>query len=162
MKQFFFIILLLVLMQSSQATTVVPGKDPLASEIMIPLQGGLISVSLQDYISLTPGQYRELTGKKLNLGEKFRLRTSQLVFKKMIRKDGTVSTDKVQQGLFKRWSWHWGGFVLGLSLSFLGPIVALFFNDEYKWDRFWTAFVTASFVISLVVVLLATSMDPAR
>ena len=76
----------------------------------------------------------------------------------MIRRDGTVDIDKMKKrGFFSGWHWHWGGFALGFFLSVLGPIVALFFNDDYKWDRFWTALHTAVWLglIALIIIALA-------
>jgi len=76
----------------------------------------------------------------------------------MIRKNGAVDVEKMERrGMFSGWHWHWGGFALGFFLSFLGPIVALFFNDDYKWDRFWTAFHTALWLGLIVGVIVAAT-----
>jgi hypothetical protein len=143
------------------ASTILPGKiktPPAARDIMIPLAGTDKTISLEDFLTLTPASYKEMTGKKMNYGQRLDLSISKHYLKKMIQKDGTVDVEKMKRrGFFGGWQWHWGGFALGLFLSFLGPIVALFFNDDYKWDRFWSALHTAIWVGLLLGIILAVS-----
>jgi hypothetical protein len=131
---------------SLNASTFLPvnPRDPMTSDVMIPLVGTNKMISLKDYLNLTPQDYADLTGKKMKLGQKIDLNISKHFIKKMIRKDGTVDIQKMKKrGFFSGWQWHWGGFALGFFFSFLGVIATLFFNDDYKWDRFWTALHTA-------------------
>jgi hypothetical protein len=136
----------------------VESKRPLASELIMPLFNTGKFISVKDFIRLTPASYKEITGKKMRFKERVGLAFGKKSLKKMINKDGTVNMEKMKRrGLFGNWQWHWGGFALGFFLSFLGPIVALFFKDEYKWDRFWTALRTATLVLLLVAAILAAS-----
>lgn len=113
-------------------------------------------ISVEDFLHLTPASYRDFTGQRMNLGQRLDLRISKHSLKKLIHKDGTVHLEKMKRrGFFGGWQWHWGGFALGFFLSLLGPIVALFFNDDYKWDRFWTALHTAVWVALLVTAFVA-------
>lgn len=152
--------ILLMTIPSSNATTIIRPKDPLASNFMVPLLNTGKMISLQDYSTLTVKEYKLIAGKKMSFIQRIKLKTSQVVLKKMIRGDGTLNMAKMKRyGFFGRWHWHWGGFALGFLLI-LGPIIALFFTDEYKWDRFWTSFVTMSVLLTLLVSLVATSIGP--
>jgi hypothetical protein len=120
------------------ASTTLPHRDPMANQVNVPLPGTNRYLTLEDFLKLTPQSYKGLTGRKMSLVQRVDLTLSKHWMKKMIHKDGSVDLRKLEKrALFGNWQWHWGGFVLGLFLSFLGPIVALFFNDDYKWDRFW-------------------------
>ncbi len=127
----------------------------MAKDIMIPLFGTRQFITLEDFANLTPKKYKQITGKRLSLGDKVRLAISKRYARKLIDKDGTVSNESLKKkfGFFDRWSWHWGGFALGFLLI-LGPLIALFFNDDYKWDRFWTAMTTASALMAGLLLLL--------
>ena len=141
-----FILLLFCVNHGFSASTPVPVNTPplTAKDVMIPLAGTGQLISLEEFVKLTPKSYQLLTGKKMTLGQKIDFNIRKLFLKKAIRKDGSVSAEKMKRtGFFSGWQWHWGGFALGFFLSFLGPIVALFFNDDYKWDRFWTALHTS-------------------
>ena len=145
---------------SSYATIISPGKDPLARNLVMPLFGTNKIINLEDYSMLTVKEYQLLAGRKISLKERIKLKTTQFALRKMIRDDGTLNIDKMRRfGFFSRWHWHWGGFALGFLLI-LGPIIALFFTDEYKWDRFWTSFVTMSALVTLIVSLLGASIGP--
>ena len=157
MKKFFFLFCLLRFAGYAEAATIIPVENPKASEVMIPLEKG-ISVSLEKFVTLSPKEYKLLTGKKLGLMKKMRLKFSQRLAKKMIHKDGTADLAKLKKyGFFGSWQWHWGGFALGF-LVLLGPIICLFINDDYKWDRFWTAMTVSLAIISIATVLVSTSV----
>jgi hypothetical protein len=149
-------IFLLLVIYSSRATTIIP-KDPRASDFMIPLFTTGKIISLEHFSRLTAKEFKLLTGRKMRFNERFKLKTSQFFVKKMIRDDGTLNVAKMNRfGFFGRWHWHWGGFALGFLLI-LGPIITLFFHDDYKWDRFWTAFNTMSILIGILAILVAAS-----
>jgi hypothetical protein len=156
MKKIVFSLLLLSFAYSAKAAIIIPGKNPLASEIMIPLMGTNTSISLEAFVKMTPKEYKFITGKKLSFMERIKLKVSQHYGKKLIQKDGTADITQTKKfGFFDRWHWHWGGFALGF-LIIIGPIIALFFKDDYKWDRFWTAMTVSSALVAVLTVL-ATS-----
>jgi hypothetical protein len=143
------------------ASTVLPEKpsQPSSKDALISSMNSGKSISLEDFLELTPTSYKQLTGKNLSLARRIDLAISKHFMKKMLRRDGSVNVEKMKRrGFFGTWQWHWGGFALGLFLSFLGPIVALFFNDDYKWDRFWTAMHTAVYVALIITVIIALSV----
>ena len=140
------------------SSSTVQSKEPLASELMMPLFNTGKFINVEDFVRLNPKSYKLLTGKKMSFKERISLAFGKNALRKMINKDGTVNKSKMKKGGFwGGFKWHWGGFALGFFLSILGPIAALFFNDEYKWDRFWTAFHTAIYVWLLVVIIVAAT-----
>jgi hypothetical protein len=151
-KTMLSIIMVAFLLSAKAATT--PVNLP-ASAVMIPLIGTDKVISLKDFISLTPGEYKAVSGKKMGIAERLKLKTAQKFAKRLVMKDGTVDITKLKskKGFFDKWSWHWGGFALGF-LIILGPIICLFFNDEYKWDRFWTALFVNGVIASLSLLAL--------
>ena len=155
-------LLLLILCLSvnlTKATTIVPNDNIPANLILVTLPGTNIKVNLPEFIKLTPQKYKELTGKKLSFGGKIELKLKQNYGRKLIKKDGKVDTERLKKryGFFDRWSWHWGGFALGFLLI-LGPIISLFFTDEYKWDRFWTSLIVATALMSGLVAVLTSGL----
>ncbi len=146
------IIMVAFLLSARAATTPV---NPLASAVMISLMGTDKVINLKDFISLTPGEYKAVTGKKMGIAGRLKLKAAQKFAKRLVMKDGTVDITKLnsKRGFFDRWSWHWGGFALGF-LIILGPIICLFFNDEYKWDRFWTALFVNGIIASISLIFL--------
>jgi hypothetical protein len=136
---------------SAHATNIVDPKPNHADQVLILLGNGKF-LTLTEYINLSPKEYKRITGQKLSFTKKIKMKAHQIVLKKSIKKDGTI-----KKGLFSSWSWHWGGFALGFFLSGLGVIIALFFNDEYKWDRFGTALFTAGVVASILLIIVAAS-----
>jgi hypothetical protein len=154
------ILFLSTIHQVFSASTSLPRKAPtlIAKEVMVPLMGTNQFISLEDFLLLTPKSYRQIAGKKMSLTQKLDLGISKHFVRKMIRKDGSVDIEKMKKrGFFSGWHWRWGGFALGLFLNVLGPIVALFFNDDYKWDRFWTAMHRAIYVWLIAVIIIAVS-----
>ena len=122
-------------------------KDPLVSELMIPLLNTGKQISVEIFLKLTPKSYRLITNKKMGLRERVCLSLGKKKFRKMISKDGTIDMKKMERGGFwGGFKWHWGGFAMGLIFNILAPVLALFANDEHKWDRFWTALHTAIYI----------------
>ena len=160
MRKISFLMALLVFFQhgfSASTPVAIPVHPLTAKDVMIPLQGTNQSITLEQYLQLTPKAYKLLTGKKMSFREKAELNVRKHLLKKAIRKDGSANAEKMKRsGFFGGWSWHWGGFALGLLL-FIGPIIALFFNDDYKWDRFWTALHT-SLWLTLIGVAIAAAV----
>lgn len=130
-----------------------------ANMLIVQLPGKGKLISLADFSTLSSRKYEQLTGQELSLLQKAGFKMGQRQVRKLIQKDGTVDMEKLQKkaGFFGRWKWHWGGFALGF-LIILGPIIALFFRDEYKWDRFWTAMNVTSVLILAASVFIYTGL----
>ena len=158
MKKLTLLFLFALIMFSADAA-VIPSENPDAKNIQVALPWSNKTISLAELATLTPKQYKVLTGKKLTLAEKIQLKISQRQARKLIEKDGTVNAEKWKKkfGFFDRWSWHWGGFALGF-LVLIGPIICLFINDDYKWDRFWTAMTVTGIIASAAVIFTSSAL----
>lgn len=158
MKKLILLFLSSLLIYAADAA-VLPSENPDAKSIKVALPWSDKTISLAELATLTPKQYKVLTGKKLTLAEKIQLKISQRQARKLIEKDGTVNAEKWKKkfGFFDRWSWHWGGFALGF-LFLIGPIICLFINDDYKWDRFWTAMTVTAAIASAATILISAGL----
>ncbi len=158
MKKLILLFLSSLLIYAAEAA-VLPTENPDAKSIKVVLPWSNQTISLAELATLTPKQYKALTGKKLTLAEKIQLKLSQRQARKLIEKDGTVNAEKWKKkfGFFDRWSWHWGGFALGF-LVLLGPIICLFINDDYKWDRFWTAMTVTAAIVSAAAIFTSSAL----
>ena len=162
MKNFSLLILLNVVTCYSFASFE-PGhsKDPLASQVMIPLFNTGKQISVEEFLNLTPKSYKLSTNKKLGLKERVCLSLGKKQFRKMINKDGTINMNKMKRGGFwGGFKWHWGGFAMALVFNILAPVLALLANDERKWDRFWTALHTAIYIWLLFGALVLLVAGP--
>lgn len=158
MKKLILLFLSSLLIYAAEAA-VLPTENPDAKNIKVAMPWSDKTISLAELATLTPKQYKALTGKKLTLAEKIQLKLSQRQARKLIEKDGTVNAEKWKKkfGFFDRWSWHWGGFALGF-LVLLGPIICLFINDDYKWDRFWTAMTVTAAIVSAAAIFTSSAL----
>ena len=140
MKKLTAFICLSVIGLMCYASAVKPSTTALnANETMILV--GKTQISLAQYIRLSAKQYATLSGTSLKLKEKVSFKIVQHEMKKSIRKDGTVNQEQLKKTMESGFQWHWGGFVLGFFLSFIGVIIALFFKDENKMNRIYTALI---------------------
>jgi len=71
-KILFLVLAFLCIDQLVRASTDLPKKLPgiKPDEVFFPLAGSDQLISLKDYLSLTPGSYRQLTGRKMTFGQK--------------------------------------------------------------------------------------------
>lgn len=106
-----------------------------AEEIMMPLFGTNQQISLADYVTLTPKEYKTLTGKKLSLKEKISLKLSQRQLKKVINKDGTVNAQKLQKYYDDEQCSRPAWFLIGFFLGAIGLLIAAFTNRDKRRDR---------------------------
>lgn len=82
-------------------------------------------LSVQDFISLTPEKYRQLTGKRLSFFQKIALRLEQQRARRSLKKkDPAIFSDFDPMG-----------FVLGLFVSIFGVGISYLIN--YKDTRKW-------------------------
>jgi hypothetical protein len=125
-------------------------KTPTASELQIPLYGSDKTISLADFLKLTPKGYKELTGKKLKLKDKLGLKLIQREFKKCIDKDGTVNVEKMKK--VDGSGFNIGGFLLGFFLSIIGVLIAYLISKGEQPNLVKWAWIGAA--ISLVIYLL--------
>ena len=92
-------------------------------------------VNLDEFVTLTPKKYKEMTGKKLSFKETIMLKLAQKKIKKQIRKAnrGQQNDDEEQfpKGLF-------------IACAILLPIAAVIFMgvmDDWKGNTWWVALI---------------------
>lgn len=112
----------------------------------------LSNMSVEDFLALSPRQYREMTGQKLSLTQKISLKVAQKQVKKALKNNEEVKAVTMQNALDTS-DFNVGGFVLGLLLSVVGVLIAYLIGDTtvIKWA--WIGF-GVFMVIFLLAVLL--------
>lgn len=155
MKKTLFLSMFLLFLFNCFAITTPNRKEPLATEMMLPLLNSNHQISLYDFSHLSAKEYRKITGRKLGWLKALELKLVQKKLRESIREDGTVNTTEFK----KAWGesdFHWGGYLLGLLLGPLGIIITYFINDDYKRERrkwaWW------GFLAFLSILLLAASL----
>ncbi len=98
-------------------------------EITIPqefqdLDAQMQQMNLDDFMTMTPAKYKELTGKKMGIKNAVKLKAAQKLIKKQLKKDDASDVD-IPKGLFivlaiLGWAW----LVMGLM-------------DDWKGNNWW-------------------------
>ena len=112
----------------------------------------LSKMSVEDFLSLTPKKYRELTGEKLSIPEKISLKLAQRKIKQAMKNNQPVD-ETLKASAIDTSDFNIGGFVLGLLLSVIGVFIAYLIGDSevVKWA--WIGF-GVFLIIFLLAVLL--------
>ena len=109
-------------------------------------------MSVDDFLSLTPKKYKELTGEKLSITQKISLKLAQKKIKKALKNNEKIDSETMANAVDTS-DFNIGGFVLGLLLSVIGVLIAYLIGDTsvIKWA--WIGF-GVFLVIFLLAVLL--------
>ena len=99
----------------------------------------LAKMKLEDFLSLTPKKYKELTGEKLSITQKISLKLAQKKMRQAI-KENKMADEKIQGTALDTSDFNIGGFILGLILPVIGLLIAYLIDDEevIKWA--WIGF----------------------
>lgn len=99
----------------------------------------LAKMKLEDFLSLTPKKYKELTGERLTIPQRISLKLAQKKMKQAI-KESKVADEKIQGSAIDTSDFNIGGFILGLILPVVGLLIAYLIDDEevIKWA--WIGF----------------------
>lgn len=110
------------------------------------------NMTVDDFLSLTPKKYKELTGEKLSLTQKISLKLAQKKIRKAIKNNESIEGADMANAVDTS-DFNIGGFVLGLLLSVIGVLIAYLIGDTsvIKWA--WIGF-GVFLVIFLLAVLL--------
>lgn len=139
--------MLTVLCFSSSAFITPPSTAPVKNEhtAVSPFS----NMSVEDFLSMTPKKYQELTGEKLSITKKISLKLAQKKIKKAIKNNESVDSATMANAVDTS-DFNIGGFILGLLLSVIGVLIAYLIGDSsvIKWA--WIGF-----GIALVIYLLA-------
>ena len=113
------------------AATAPVALTPAAALAEAGLPAGTVD-KLEDFLDMTPKEYRKLTGKKLSFKEAIVLKVAQKKIKKQLRKSGQQREDiPVSKGLF-------------IVLAILVPIAAVIMMgiaDDWSGNRWWVALI---------------------
>jgi uncharacterized membrane protein YqaE (UPF0057 family) len=108
------------------APTAAPTVDAALLEAGLPLNA---VDKLEDFLSLTPKEYREMTGEKLTLKETIALKVAQKKIKKELRKGQGRNEIPVAKGLF---------IVLAIFVP-LAAVIMMGIADDWGGNRWWLA-----------------------
>ncbi len=112
----------------------------------------LAKMKVEDFLSLTPKKYKELTGEKLTVPQKISLKLAQKKLKQAIKANQKID-ENVQASAIDTSDFNIGGFVLGLLLSVIGVLIAYLIDDPsvIKWA--WIGFGIFLIIFLLAVIL---------
>jgi hypothetical protein len=107
----------------------------------------------QTFLALTPAKVKEMTGKKMSLGEKVSLKIAQMEVKKQLKKgeqvDMAAMGKKAASGISALW------LILGLLLGLIGVIIALVTKKGADDNRVKSALIGWLIWIAIVVIAYA-------
>lgn len=108
--------------------------------------------SVQQFLSLTPKKYAELTGKKMTLSQKISLKFTQYKIKRMVKKGKTVDLNTLSKAIDTS-NFNVAGFVLGLLLNIIGVLIAYLIGDRnlIKWA--WIGFAVSTAILIIILIL---------
>jgi hypothetical protein len=106
-------------------------------------------MSVEEFLSMTPKKFKEVTGQKLSITKKIALKMAQKKIRKALKNNETVDGTTVANAMDTS-DFNIGGFILGLLLSVIGVLIAYLIGDStvIKWA--WIGF-----GIFLIIFLLA-------
>jgi hypothetical protein len=110
------------------------------------------TMTVEDFLSLTPKKYKELTGEKLSLTQKISLKLAQKKIRKALKNNENIDAATMANAVDTT-DFNIGGFILGLLLSVIGVLIAYLIGDSsvIKWA--WIGF-GVFLIIFLLAVLL--------
>lgn len=149
--RFSFLAFAVMLLNFSSSALTLPSAEPVPKSeksVAAPFAG----MTVEDFLSLTPKKYKEMTGEKLSLTKKISLKLAQKKIKRAIKNNESIDSTTMAEA-FDSSDFNIGGFVLGLLLSVIGVLIAYLIGDTsvIKWA--WIGF-GVFLVIFLLAVLL--------
>ena len=139
----------LVIFNLSSLAVTLPSTEPVPPKSESTVAAPLAGMSVDDFLSLTPKKYKELTGEKLSITQKISLKLAQKKIKRALKNNEKIDSETMANAVDTS-DFNIGGFVLGLLLSVIGVLIAYLIGDTnvIKWA--WIGF-----GIFLVIFLLA-------
>ena len=144
--------LVLVIFNLSSSAVTLPSTEPVPPKSERTVAAPFAGMSVDDFLSLTPKKYKELTGEKLSITQKISLKLAQKKIKKALKNNEKIDSETMANAVDTS-DFNIGGFVLGLLLSVIGVLIAYLIGDTsvIKWA--WIGF-GVFLVIFLLAVLL--------
>jgi hypothetical protein len=155
MKKLFSLLIIASLALSTQAGMIsVPVTTETKGAAKVTMTDAFSKMDAQTFLSLTPAKVKEITGKKMTLGQKVSLKMAQAEVKKQLKKGKEVNLaemgKKAGSGISALW------LILGLLLGLIGVLIALLTKKDKDDNRvkssligwgIWVAIVIIAFVI---------------
>jgi hypothetical protein len=89
---------------------------------------GTPPMALDEFLKLTPGKYKKLTGRNLGLKSYAFLLVVQREYRHAIKK-GTILPPEIDLDKEKT-KFHWGAFFIGVLLALIGPIAGIIISSS--------------------------------
>src|SRR5690606_9318471 len=124
-----------------QFASVTPAKskstNPKASELFLPIGSTGNKISLEDLSHISRKDFEQLSGHKMNAGQKIGFKVVQKKLRNMIGDDGRVNnkTLKNAAAAANGEGFHIGGFALGFFVGLIGVLIAYLISDDKKSKR---------------------------
>ena len=137
--------LTIVTLPSYSLTVPSSNPEPVKKESTVAPLGNM---NVQDFLSLTPRKYKEMTGEKMTMSQKISLKIAQHKLKRALKANPQTELSVMPAGVDTS-DFNIGGFILGFLLSVIGVLIAYLIGDSnvIKWA--WIGF-----GISLIIYLL--------
>lgn len=145
LMRFSLLAMALVIFTAHASALVVPSSTPVA-----PGSENVFSkMSVEEFLSLTPKKFKQMTGERLSIPQKISLKLAQRKIKQAIKNKEAVDEKTIASAVDTS-DFNIGGFILGLLLSVVGVLIAYLIGDTtvIKWA--WIGF-----GIFLIIFLLA-------
>ena len=111
-------------------------------------------MTIKEFLALTPGKYKALTGKRLSLPQKVSLKYAQYRIKKMCKKNKQVDMMLIAQDVDTN-NFDILGFILGIALGPLGILIAYLIEGKSSSTFRWAVLGALIWLgIFLLVILL--------
>ncbi len=104
------------------------------------------------FLSLTPAQVQEMTGKKMTIGQKISLKMAQLEVKKQLRKGKEIKMAEMGKRAASGISAIW--LIAGFFLGLIGVLIAYLTREDSDDNRVKSAWIGFGIGLVLYIVFL--------
>lgn len=112
----------------------------------------VLSLTLKQIISLTPKEYKKITGKKMSFGQRLSLKFVQYKIKKQLSRNQVINLTEANTDIDAT-DFSFAGFLLGFLLSILGVLIAYLIGDRRKIKWSWYGFGFGALIILLLIII---------
>jgi|SRR5690606_53446 len=124
---------------------------PMAEEPVV--KENQFSLTVKEFLELSPKKFETLTGKKMKLSQKISLKLGQAKIKKAIKKGSITDVNAVMSKGVLFDDFNLLGFILGFLLGPIGVLIAYVVDDSnlIKWA--WLGFGTWALILLIAIIL---------
>lgn len=146
--RFWLLAMTLAILTVPSFALVAPSATPATSNAA----NAFSKMSVEDFLSMTPKKFKQLTGEKLTIPQKISLKIAQKKVKQAMKNKEAVD-ENVMATAIDTSDFNLGGFILGLLLSVIGVLIAYLIDDStvIKWA--WIGFGIFMIIFLLAIIL---------